>query len=857
MVRLPEKHRPVFPSGETEVFLCESVFIFLKYFEIAGHQKGWEPLAQATIFCVSLNLVISLVCIFISYLFAALLQFDSMSKISVFFWCASVALCFDIHIDCPDEVIWNIEMKDKKIECLARNNDQDHMLWFKNSKILNLDKLSPRVEFDLKVMKQVKIATLYFRSLRENDQGLYKFATSNSTSLTHSVIQVRIDGKSSQEKRKLLKRVERSEFENSNSPAMHPAKPIINKTVANLTSHSADVLFSVPLNGSAPPTQCTANVLAVSHLNAEPLSFQKLVGLKMVSIKHLQPQSTVNITVACSNEYGSSPYSDPFSFITFPDAPSHSPTNINLTELNETTVALRWRAGEDETTHYRINFTPVNSLSFSVNSSCCDEVVIVDKAVSYTVILFACNPSGCGPGSSPKFILRNESHIAATTKPYDINSTHPSTNTSYIIIGILVATCLLLAALGGWGINECRRRRNKELKKRQLEQSNEGRDSRTLRSVNNDYIPMSGQSSITSFDLLRETVGEVLIKKENLFIGKLLGEGEFGYVYKGKLTSSEHIDNKQVITDVAIKCIKSVYRTADETEAFVKEGLRMKDLNHPNVMKLKGICLSNFTHSSETHTNEVSPLVVLPFMPNGDLRNHLFLCRSSGKSNKFNLLKLLHYALDIAKGMEYLVDHGVVHRDLAARNCMLTKDFSVVVSDFGLSRKLYATSYYRQTHITKLPVKWMAIESLGDNIFNSKTDVWSFGITFWEILTLCQTPYPGVANHEIYDHLKSGLRLNKPAYCSQEMWHTLVYPCWNPQANDRITFSELVIRIGKFATKPDENMTCPLSNYVCVNASSTDYEEPVQPSTYNLAEITPFLNGYDGASESSSAIVSL
>nr|XP_006008797.1 PREDICTED: tyrosine-protein kinase Mer-like [Latimeria chalumnae] len=146
--------------------------------------------------------------------------------------------------------------------------------------------------------------------------------------------------------------------------------------------------------------------------------------------------------------------------------------------------------------------------------------------------------------------------------------------------------------------------------------------------------------------------------------------------------------------------------------------------------------------------------------------------------------------IDIVSGMEYLSSKGFLHRDLAARNCMLQDDLKVSVADFGLSKKTYSSNYYRQKVMVRMPVKWMAIESLSESIFTTKSDVWSFGITMWEIFSRGKTPYPGVQNHEMYDFLQEGHRLKKPTECLDKLYNTMC-SCWLSDPNHRPTFSEL------------------------------------------------------------------
>ncbi|XP_048041647.1 tyrosine-protein kinase Mer-like [Megalobrama amblycephala] len=146
--------------------------------------------------------------------------------------------------------------------------------------------------------------------------------------------------------------------------------------------------------------------------------------------------------------------------------------------------------------------------------------------------------------------------------------------------------------------------------------------------------------------------------------------------------------------------------------------------------------------------------------------------------------------IDIAAGMEYLSLQGFIHRDLAARNCMLGDDLRVCVADFGLSKKIYYINYYRHKNRTiKLPVRWMAIESVSDNIFTTKSDVWSFGITMWEITSRGKLPYPGVSNHELLDLLEKGHRLRQGDNDSK--LYEVMLSCWHRDPSQRPDFGEL------------------------------------------------------------------
>ncbi|XP_031717018.1 hepatocyte growth factor receptor isoform X1 [Anarrhichthys ocellatus] len=320
-------------------------------------------------------------------------------------------------------------------------------------------------------------------------------------------------------------------------------------------------------------------------------------------------------------------------------------------------------------------------------------------------------------------------------------------------------------------------------------------------------------------DLLTE-VQHVVIAREQLLLhlNQVIGRGHFGCVFHGTLLEPD--GQKQHCA------IKSLNRITDleEVSQFLKEGIIMKDFSHANVLSLLGICLPP----------EGSPLVVLPYMKHGDLRNFI---RDEGHNP--TVKDLMGFGLQVASGMEYLASKKFVHRDLAARNCMLDESYTVKVADFGLARDVYDKEYYSVHNKSgvKLPVKWMALESLQTHKFTPKSDVWSFGVLLWELMTRGAPPYSDVNSFDITVFLLQGRRLLQPEFCPDALY-TLMIECWHPKPERRPSFSDLVSRISAiFSSFSGEHYVLLNTTYVNIEKMSP-YPSLLTSSTSPTTTIT-------------------
>ncbi|XP_077565398.1 NT-3 growth factor receptor-like [Stigmatopora nigra] len=274
------------------------------------------------------------------------------------------------------------------------------------------------------------------------------------------------------------------------------------------------------------------------------------------------------------------------------------------------------------------------------------------------------------------------------------------------------------------------------------------------------------------------------LKRKDIILKRELGEGAFGKVFLAEYYTQCSKMNKML---VAVKTLKDP--TSSARNDFQREAELLTNLQHEHIVKFYGVCFDG------------DPLImVFEYMKHGDLNKFLralgpdAMILVDGQQLHFNgklgLSEMLHMASHIAAGMIYLASQHFVHRDLATRNCLVGNALQVKIGDFGMSRDIYSTDYYRVGGHTMLPIRWMPPESIMYRKFTIETDVWSFGVVLWEIFTHGKQPWFQLANNEVIECITQGRVLKRPRLCPKAVYDVML-GCWQREPQQRLNMKDI------------------------------------------------------------------
>ncbi|CAL8352098.1 unnamed protein product [Lota lota] len=550
--------------------------------------------------------------------------------------------------------------------------------------------------------------------------------------------------------------------------------------VVNSSQTSLRVSWLPGFGGDYPIIRCSVQAKRSEELDSDgpgDLVHNQNINIPPSShlIEGLEPHSLYSVRVACHSSQGPSEWGPWQDMKTKEGVPDSAPVNVSAV-LNGTEVLVQWEVPtgklNGDLQGYMLEYSTPNTEQAVVDTRLDTELSLnLSKPLS-NMTFRVCAYTGAGQGPwTPINTL--------TLVTSDLSSL-PAFSWHWWYVVMAIAGAVAMAVLMAVYVAKLRRKETRFGEA--FEPMMESGEMVVRYRARRTYSRRTTEATLNSLgisDDLKQKLQDVMVDRHKLTLGKTLGEGEFGSVMEGLLTQEESV------LKVAVKTMKIAICTRSEMEDFLREAACMKEFDHPNVMRLLGVCLQ--TVESEGYP---SPVVILPYMKHGDLHSYLLYSRLGDTPVYLPSQMLVKFMTDIARGMEYLSNKNFIHRDLAARNCMLNENMNVCVADFGLSKKIYNGDYYRQGRISKMPVKWIAIESLADRVYTTKSDVWSFGVTMWEIATRGQTPYPGVENSEIYDYLRQGNRLKQPPDCLDSIY-SLMFSCWLLSPKDRPSFEDM------------------------------------------------------------------
>ncbi|XP_076582857.1 vascular endothelial growth factor receptor 2 isoform X1 [Chaetodon auriga] len=391
--------------------------------------------------------------------------------------------------------------------------------------------------------------------------------------------------------------------------------------------------------------------------------------------------------------------------------------------------------------------------------------------------------------------------------------------------------------------------------------------------LDSEDMPMDEQCERLTYD-----ANKWEFPRDRLKLGDPLGRGAFGQVVEA---AAFGIEKATTCTTVAVKMLKEG-ATSSEYRALMSELKILIHIGHHlNVVNLLGACTKpggplmviveyckhgNLSSYLKSKRGEYSPYkrkrvdsqrwasaeedvtegdLGLGKIAQLDICTGTAVCSSAGDKASGSIVDsqeessdddhltmedLISYSFQVAKGMEFLSSRKCIHRDLAARNILLSENNVVKICDFGLARDVYKDPDYVRKGDARLPLKWMAPETIFDRVYTTQSDVWSFGVLLWEIFSLGASPYPGVCIDESFcRRLKEGTRMRPPEYATTEIYQTML-DCWLDRPTDRPTFAELVEHLGNLLQASAQQDG---KDYIPLTAGSEAEGSPVTPDPRN------------------------
>ncbi|KAM9328855.1 angiopoietin-1 receptor [Gastrophryne carolinensis] len=520
------------------------------------------------------------------------------------------------------------------------------------------------------------------------------------------------------------------------------------------------------------------NEAACSSLeHSDNIIYKTAPGNKtVIIIDGLKPQTMYQCRVRV-NSKSQGEWSEPVFAWTYSDQFPPPPSNVNVLNVTDTTAVVTWSIPEGHSIlaviiRYKIFGDSGYNHDIKIRNITISQYQLkgLDANTIYMIQLYTVNNIG-------QSIQNNMQQVRTHSK---LRDSHESKDSNMLLIAILGSagmTCLTI--LLAFFIMLQLKRANFQNRMAQAFQNG----------VRDEPIVQFNAGTLNHLRKAKNSPDPVdypVLEWNDIKFQDVIGEGNFGQVLKAR------IKKDGLRMDAAIKRMKE-YASKDDHRDFAGElEVLCKLGSHSNIINLLGAC----EHRGYLY-------LAIEYAPHGNLLDFLRKSRvletdpafaiANSTASTLSSQQLLQFAADVARGMDYLSQKQFIHRDLAARNILVGENYIAKIADFGLSR---GQEVYVKKTMGRLPVRWMAIESLNYSVYTTNSDVWSFGVLLWEIVSLGGTPYCGMTCAELYEKLPQGYRLEKPLNCDDEVYD-LMRQCWREKPYERPSFAKILLSLTR------------------------------------------------------------